>query len=195
MKQNIKIVSMSKFTFTEKEYDFISKKCTSYAYNEYESSKIKRHQRNQHNKERIIKQNITGKIGEFAAMFHLLDKGIECNSPDMKVYNGSKKSFDADLIMNEKPLHVKSQSKSTSDYLGCVSWTFQKGGKGFGHVDPLVVKKCDELVIFCHVDNKNVEIYGPYKWDVIKPLLKDPMLNHLKGIKQCVYKKDLLNIS
>ena len=186
---------MSKFTFTEKEYDFISKKCTSYAYNEYESSKIKRHQRNQYNKERIIKQNITGKIGEFAAMFYLLDQGIECNSPDMQVYNGIKKSFDADLIMNEKPLHVKSQSKSTSDYLGCVSWTFQKGGKGFGHVDPLVLKKCDELVIFCHVDNKNVEIYGPYKWDVIKPLLKDPMLHHLKGIKQCVYKKDLLNIS
>tara|TARA_B100000965_G_scaffold295132_1_gene253187 strand:- start:94 stop:651 length:558 start_codon:yes stop_codon:yes gene_type:complete len=182
------------FNFTDDEYKYVLEKTTKYACNEYESSKQKRFQRKQFNKDRIIQQNITGKIGEFAAMFYLLDQGKECNSPDMKVYNGSKKSFDADLMLNNRPLHVKSQSKTTSDYFNCVSWTFQKGGKGAGHTDPLTKKSVDDLIIFCHVDGQHVEIYGPYEWKDIKSLLKDPLLDRLKGIKQCIYLEDLKKI-
>lgn len=183
------------FHFTEEEYKYVLDKTTKYANQEYESSKKKRFQRNQFNKERIIQQNITGKIGEFAAMFYLLDQGLECNSPDMKVYSGSKKSFDADLMLNNRPLHVKSQSKQTSDYFGCVSWTFQKGGKGAGHTDPLTKRSINDLVIFCHVDGQHVAIHGPFEWKDVKNLLKDPLLDRLKGIKQCIYLEDLKKIN
>lgn len=182
------------FKFSDEEYNYVLNTCTNFAINEFNSSKIKRYERKQFNKDRIIQQNIIGKIGEFAAMFYLLDQGHECNSPDMKVYDGPKKSFDADLILNGKPLHVKSQSKMTSSYLKCVSWTFQKGGKGAGHVDPLTQNKCEDLIVFCHVDKKQTMVYGPYKWNDVRSLLKDPLLDRLKGIKQCIYLEDLLKI-
>ena len=183
------------FKFTSEEYNYVLNTTTKYACNEYESSKKKRYQRNQFNKERIIQQNIIGKIGEFAAMFYLLDQCKQCSSPDMKIYKGKKKSFDADLVLDNQPLHVKSQSKASSDYFKCVSWTFQKGGKGAGHTDPLTKRPLDDLVIFCHVDGQDIEIFGPYQWKDIKPLLKDPILDRLKGIKQCIYLEDLKKIN
>lgn len=184
----------SAFKFTDEEYDYVIKKTTEYANAEYESSKEKRFQRNQNNKNRIIQQNITGKIGEFAAMFYLLDKGNQCSCPDTKVYTGNFKSFDADLTLNGRPLHVKSQSKESSDYFNCVSWTFQRGGKGMGHTDPLTKKSSNDLVIFCHVNGKMVNIYGPYNWFDVKKLLRDPLLERLRGIKQCIYLEDLKKI-
>jgi len=176
------------FQFTDEEYNYVIRMCTDFAHKEYETTKYQRARRNQNNKDRIIQQTITGKVGEFAVMFFLLEKNNEVSTPDMTVtYN---KSFDADLTCNKIPLHVKSQRKESSDKFG-VSWTFQKGGYGHGHTDPLTNKSLNEDVVFCHVDGKYVKIYGPYPWTKVKPLLRDPMLKRLKGIKECIYLEDL----
>lgn len=168
----------------------MTKKSTEFANKEYETSKKQRAKRNQTNKQRIIQQNITGKIGEFAVMFHFLDQGRDINSPDMEIYT-YKKSFDADLTLDGVGLHVKSQSKDSYDRLGKKTWTFQYGGLGSGHKDPLTYKKSMENVVFVYIDGMNTEIYGPYSWDIIKPLLKDPVIERLKGIKKCIYVDDL----
>lgn len=181
---------MQTLTFTKKEYNYVLKKSTEFANKEYETSKKQRAKRNQNNKQRIIQQNITGKIGEFAVMFHFLDQGRDINSPDMEIYT-YKKSFDADLTLDGVGLHVKSQSKDSYDRLGKKTWTFQYGGSGSGHKDPLTYKKSTENVVFVYIDAMNTEIYGPYSWDIIKPLLKDPVIDRLKGIKKCIYAEDL----
>ena len=124
-------------------------------------------------------------------MFHLIDQGHQVNSPDMRILH--RKSFDADLTWNNRPLHVKSQSIESSNSFG-TSWTFQKGGYGSGHTDPLTNKQLDEDVVFCLINGNHVTIYGPYNWSKIKPLLRDPVLERLKNIKQCVYLEDLERI-
>lgn len=179
------------FQFNDDEYAYVLSTCKTFAEKEYQTTWKQRARRNQTNKERIIQQTITGKIGEFAVMFFLLDQGHTVTSPDMEVtYN---KSFDADLTWNNRPLHVKSQRMQSSQQFG-ISWTFQKGGYGRGHTDPLTNKILDEDVVFCHVNEKNVNIYGPYPWSKVKSLLRDPVLDRLKGIKECIYLEDLKNI-
>lgn len=165
-------------------------KSTEFAKKEYETSWKQRAKRKQTNKQRIIQQNITGKIGEFAVMFHFLDQDRDISSPDMEIYT-YKKSFDADLRLDGVGLHVKSQSRDSYDRLGKKTWTFQYGGSGSGHKDPLIYKKLTENVVFVYVDGMETEIYGPYAWEAIQPLLKDPVIDRLKGIKKCIYVEDL----
>lgn len=179
------------FQFNQEEYEYVSTVCQQFAEKEYKTTWRQRAKRNQTNKQRIIQQTVTGKIGEFAVMFHLLDQNHDVSTPDMDVTY--KKSFDADLIWNNRPLHVKSQQRQSSKQYG-TSWTFQKGGYGKGHTDPLTNKVVDEDVVFCHIDGKHVTIYGPYPWSKVKSLLRDPVLDRLKGIKQCIYLEDLKHI-
>ncbi len=176
------------FIFTANEYEYVFNRCQQFAKKEYKTTKHVRANRKQFNQERIIHQTTIGKIGEFAVMFALLEKGHAINSPDMEIT--MNKSFDADLCWNNRPLHVKSQSRKSAEKFG-TSWTFQKGGYGNGHTDPLTKKVLDEDVVFCVVDEKKVIIYGPYPWMKVKPLLRDPVLERLKKIKQCVYLEDL----
>lgn len=179
------------FVFSDQEHEYVLSVCRDFAEKEYETTKFQRARRNQNNKERIIEQTIVGKIGEFAVMFCLLDQNHQVSSPDMEIT--TNKSFDADLVWNNRPLHVKSQSVQSSSRFG-VSWTFQKGGWGGGHTDPLTQKVLDEDVVFCHVDNKKCKIYGPFPWSKVKGLLRDPVVKRLRGIKQCVYLEDLIKI-
>lgn len=179
------------FTFTKQEYNYVINECRDFALKEYETTKHVRARRNQCNKQRIIEQNITGKVGEFAVMFHLLDEGHDMNTPDMEVTRN--KSYDADLIWNKRPLHVKSQSIESATRFG-TSWTFQKGGHGYGHTDPLTNMVLDEDVVFCVVNGMHVTIHGPYPWAEVKLLLRDPVLERLKGVKQCIYLEDLKKV-
>jgi len=68
-----------------------------------------------------------GKMAEFAVYNFILAQGKSVTFPDIEIYHGRKKSFDADLtVNNETPIHVKS-CMETNGYDN--SWLFQPNDK------------------------------------------------------------------
>lgn len=68
-----------------------------------------------------------GKLAEFAVYNFILAQGKYVTFPDIEIYHGRKKSFDADLtVNNETPIHVKS-CMETNGYDN--SWLFQPNDK------------------------------------------------------------------
>lgn len=68
-----------------------------------------------------------GKLAEFAVYNFILAQGKPVTFPDIEIYHGRKKSFEADLtVNNETPIHVKS-CMETNGYDN--SWLFQPNDK------------------------------------------------------------------
>ena len=183
---------MNTLYFTTEEWDTVYAACSNYAKKEFKSTELQRARRNQTNKSAILSQTTVGKIAEWAVTFFYSDKGYQMSAPDMKIYAAPNKSFDADLLMNGTPLHVKSQSIDSANRYG-TSWTFQYGGKGTGHKDPLI-NRVDENVALCVVDMKQhmVIIHGIFNFKVLRKKLKEPKLDYLKKTKRCIYLTDLI---
>ena len=87
--------------------------------------------RNQFNKEKRIKDQVVGKMGEFAIFSTLKPKFQDISEPDLNIYPPNKKTWDFDLkaqnphILN---MHVKSQTLESGNRYG-VSWIFQNTDK------------------------------------------------------------------
>lgn len=164
-----------------------------------------RNKRNAYNFEKMKYDNFLGKKGEVFARRYLIE---EHNYPrdirvDLRVYDERKKNWDADLnygrVEGYEDIHIKSCSKSTYDYVGDYSWTFQYNnsiGEG-GRDDLFLDKKGEDIIGFVYMDDCEDNycfILGFYRWKDIVLLLKDPMKKTLKGIKKCLYYKDLKKI-
>lgn len=178
--------------FTDEEWQFYYNLCHQYACNELESTYEQRKRRNQYNKNAMIVQTTCGKIAEWAVTLMYTDMGEDdISDPDMEIYTASKKSFDADLMLNGKDLHVKSQTAESASRFG-TSWMFQYGGQGHGHCDPLL-KKQNGMVAFCVVDMKaqQAHIMGICQFDKIRHKLREPVKEVLKKTKRCIYLEDL----
>jgi hypothetical protein len=80
-----------------------------------------------------------GKMAEFAVYNFISAQGKSVTFPDIEIYHGRKKSFDADLtVNNETPIHVKSCMENNG-YDN--SWLFQPN-------DKLTTEPSDNEVIF-----------------------------------------------
>jgi hypothetical protein len=139
--------------------------------------------RNQSDIDKIKNDIQIGKMAEFAVYYILLNAGKNnITLPDLNIYNKSKKSFDADLINENKKIHIKSQTKESADAFG-ESWLFQK-------VDPIVINASDDdHFIGTKVDFKTGKIEITLSKPVTKLVFSKPKLQKLQGTKVCVYLK------
>ena len=92
-----------------------------YANRHYESSKDLYLKRNQ-NSQKIFQDILRGKIAEYCAYFHLIEKGYVLDKPDLTL--SAKKSYDADLVIKgsntkilEEYWHIHVKSVTRASYL------------------------------------------------------------------------------
>ena len=117
---------------------------------------------------KIIEDIYIGKLGEVGVYKHIKDMGSECTKPDFEIYSKKRKSYDADLFINEdKCVHVKSQSAESALKYGH-SWLFQR-------TDPVYVKP------------NNDYFYGTMVDDTVVYIVKETRIRYLK-FKPCKLK-------
>lgn len=112
--------------------------CTLFSNEVYHTNKEMYASRNQTSETKVKADIYIGKMAEFAVFNYLVSKGKDCSAPDILIYEGNKKSYDADLFVNgSSPLHVKScvDSRIYSN-----SWVFQPN-------DPLVTNPAEDEAI------------------------------------------------
>ena len=135
---------------------------------------------------------VTGALGEIAAYKLLREYDFKINKPDFKIYEKSKKSFDADLVDATRHFHIKSQNKeSVIKYTK--SWILQREDK------LLTKEQKGHYVIPCIVDleTNEVEILCVTNIETIK---KNHMIGELKipwlqKYKVALYWDDLKGLS
>lgn len=142
---------------------------------------------NQFNLQKIEKDHFVSKLGEEAVriVFEQLNRRVW--GPDYQVYQGAKKSWDADLYIDGIELAVKTQTVASARQFG-LSWTFQAGSY---RKDP-ILHTPDAWVCFVEIDDTTYygRVYPPYQ---IKELqFAEPKLNRLKGSKKVVYATSLM---
>ena len=143
--------------------------------------------RKQFNRQKIWNDIFYGKLAEWGVYFIYLKRNrLSITTPDMKIYSGSYKSFDADLNWNLYKLHIKSQTKKSERNYG-TSWIFQSN-------DPLFKKSKEyDIIIGCTVDFISedqcvidIKLESQFK----KLIFAEPKLNKFEGNKKALYLKD-----
>ena len=162
-----------------------------FANDSYESSLDYYKTRGQHNAKKIKTDIYNGRLAELAVYKHFYGiEGCDIGMPDFAVYNGSQKSYDADLFLmfNEKKynLHVKSQHIDQANSFG-KSWSFQKN-------DSLINRpvKNDKVVLCTIINNSTVEINKPIQANKLTGVYGEPKLERLRHSKAVLYWKDLI---
>jgi hypothetical protein len=142
---------------------------------------------NQSNTTKIRDDHFISKLGEEAAKKVFEERGNKVMGPDYNIYHKKKKSWRADLMVNEIEVAVKTQKKSAANKYG-LSWTFQ-----FSPVrkDP-ILKNPEAWVCFVECDDENFSctVFPPKKIRQLR--MKQPRLQHMLGKKKVVYAADLL---
>lgn len=143
---------------------------------------------NQTNKDKIRKDHFISKIGEIAVQRVFKSLGCKVKGPDFKIYKGRKKSWDADLQIDEEDLAVKTQSSYAAEKYG-LSWTFQHGGSRY---DPILSNK-ESWVCFVKFDEPNNKcvVYPPKQMKDLNGKFKPPKIKWLRGKKVVIYAVDI----
>lgn len=137
----------------------------------------------------------TGKKAEFFASEFLAARlGETVIEPDLEVYSAKHKSWDVDLPYQSLPAHVKSTTR-----LRDLSWVFQWANTaGDGGQDALFKKYGNDAIVLVYLENAE----DPVGWikgivDVASavPLMREPRMKYLKGLKKCLYFEDLVAAS
>ena len=174
------------------------KKCEEFAHGQIDTSIDHYRNRKQGNRDKIIQDIITGKLGEIAAFRLLRGYGINTGQPDFEIYNKGRKSFDADLSNGQYKFHCKTQSEDSVSKYG-VSWILQWGGKGHGHVDKLFKARTpsDYCVISAMDDNGYCNVYGIVQVELLfkNDLIRPPAVKWLEDCKRAIYFEDIKNLS
>jgi len=128
--------------------------------------------RGQADEDKIISDIYNGKVAEFMVYNFFIKKGRSLLSPDLNIYSKKMKSFDADLVIGDVNIHVKSH---ISNNIFPVSWMFQKN-------DPL-----PEEDYLCLV------VDGSYMYirKVSEVEFSEPVKKSLRRTKVCLYEKNL----
>lgn len=134
---------------------------------------------------------VIGVMGEFAVYQYLKSQNVITSKPDLNIYPGRRKSFDADLFNAEIDVHVKSQGVKSAERYGN-SWLLQRSDKVVS--DPAA----NEFFAFTNVDGREVEILGIVKCqDILKKGLFDecrvPRYRHTKVALYFDHIKEVLN--
>ena len=143
---------------------------------------------------RIKHQTSVGKMGEFVTQEFLSTLGYECTDPDCEVYTGRNKSWASDLFVNEHKIAVKTQDLDSALRFG-KSWIFQKGGYGFGHVDPIIHGgKSFAVFVTLDLNEKSASVQGPFNMKDLRPHFKEPKVPSLRFSKLALYWDDIKDI-
>jgi hypothetical protein len=148
-----------------------------------------------------LQHDITnGKYGEFIAAEFFPNFGVPYLAPDLVVKKSDEKNWDADLpyskVGNFLDCHVKTIDQESKEKYN-FSWTFQKKNTyGTGGEDRLLSHpECKDLVAFVLVPTlwgeSEAQVVASAPWNLVFPLLRDPLLPKYIGIKKCLYYKDL----
>ena len=167
-------IQLNKITeYQDKQCELFSKYSVLSSLSEYKK-------RNQVDKDKIINDIYNGKKAEFLVYNFLISKKKELNSPDLNIYEKYNKSYDADLILKDVSIHVKSHNVSGNFP---ISWVFQKK-------DPLLSELKDNNFLVLVVMNK--EINYMYLKKISEVDFKQPLKESLRMTKVCVYEADFL---
>jgi len=154
----------------------VFERCVDFAYKRISGSKKLYEYRGESRHFKMIEDVVIGTVGEWAVYQYLIDLGYEVSEPDMKLYKKNRKSFAADLYVDDILIHVKSQGLKSIKRYGH-SWLMQKYDKAVSKPDEL------ELMAFTAVNllTLEVEILG-FCWakDLIFDECKVPMYRHTK---------------
>ncbi len=93
--------------------------------------------RNQSNLEKVTQDIYYGKIAEVLVHDYLVSKKKNPSAPDFMIYDSRSKSFDADIKVHTKNIHVKS-CLVTSGFPN--SWLFQPN-------DPIIKNKSEDDIL------------------------------------------------
>lgn len=88
---------------------------SNYAKAHLESSRSTYSSRNQ-NTDKVFHDILNGKIAEFNLYFSLISQGYQLEKPDIQIYDGSNKSYDADLIITAKHGEIFKTPKHQNTY-------------------------------------------------------------------------------
>jgi hypothetical protein len=150
-----------------------------------------------------------GKFAEYAVCMKLRLKGFPKIMPDIEIRTGFRKGWDCDLPFKEFDIgfpncHVKTCSQKTSDFAQRATgdkytWTFQFSNvSGNGGRDNLFNEpNSNELILFMFVPDvvsQKATLVASAPWSKLRRILKDPIVNKLKGLKKCIYSNDLIEL-
>jgi len=143
--------------------------------------------------DKIFNDIVIGVMGEFAAAAYLRKKGYtKVTRPDLKIYEGKRKNYSADLTCNHGKdlldIHVKSQGLTSAKRYGN-SWLLQKSDK--------ITKDPgeNEYILFTNVDleARIVTVLGVSKMEDIisQGLLDECRVPRYRHSKYALYFKDI----
>lgn len=157
-------------------------------------------------KEKAANNTELGKYGELAAYYFLHSVKFPKVPLDFDKRIGVKKGWFCDLPFSKQDskypnCHIKTCNTNTVRYAHDYSWTFQwanlrgkPGGKDILFSNPL----SNELIIFMHVENLELgksKLIATAPWFLCQDIFEEPVNPNLKGLKKCIYYKDLLSRS
>lgn len=166
---------------TISEYYF--NKCCKFADDVLETSKDLYSFRGEHRVSKMREDIIIGKMGEIAAYQYLKARGYSVSKPDFKIYEASRKSYDADLVTEcGKKVHVKAQGYRSMVRYGS-SWLLQKSDK--------ITKKPleEEYVLMVSVSGTEADVLGIVRQsDLIEyELFESPKVSRYGMTKVALY--------
>jgi len=143
---------------------------------------------NQSVKQKIRDDHFVSKLGEEAVRFVFEKRKCAVEGPDYTIYSGKRKSWDADLKINDLEVAVKTQRRSAAKRYG-LSWTFQDSPE---RRDPILDMPDAWVCLVVYEDLKEGYECLVYPLRKIKQLIFEaPRLNKLIGKKQAVYLETL----
>jgi hypothetical protein len=184
--------------YTTKISHYIRKKCADFANESEESSRNHWAKREVTKKAKRLEDIYTGKMGEWGAYAYLKELGLEVNKPDLIIYDGRRKSWDADLVdADGRCFHCKTQSEASANAYG-TSWILQYDGKGYGHTDKLFKNQSKyDYIVPMKLIGRTVHIYGIIKISELfeADMIKEPKVEWFKKTKRAVYWDDIKTLT
>jgi hypothetical protein len=139
-------------------------------------------------KRKISDDHFVSKLGEEAARCVFEARNCIVQGPDYSIYSGTKKSWAADLKINNLEVAVKTQRRSAAKRYG-LSWTFQDSPS---RRDPILSMPEAWVCLVVFEDLKPGCECIVYPLRKIKQLIFEaPRLQKLVGKKQAVYLETL----
>jgi hypothetical protein len=143
---------------------------------------------NQWTREKIRDDHFVSKLGEEAVRILFEGRGCQVVGPDYGVYEARRKSWAADLKVNDIEVAVKTQRRSAAKRYG-LSWTFQDSPE---RRDPILDMPEAWVCLVVFEDLKEGAECVVYPLRKIKQLVFEaPRLEKLVGKKQAVYLETL----
>lgn len=139
-------------------------------------------------RQKIQDDHFVSKLGEEAVRFVFEQRDCKIEGPDYTIYSGKRKSWDADLKINDLEVAVKTQRRSAAQRYG-LSWTFQDSPE---RRDPILDMPEAWVCLVVYEDLKDGYECVVYPMRKIKQLIFEaPRLSKLVGKKQAVYLETL----